>query len=525
MKKKVFTPTFVISASVSLILAIISLISTDTLSEILSAFQVVFAVEYGWLGQIIPLVCLVILFILGFSKKYGHIKLGGVDAKPEYSTFAWIGMLFTAAIGMGLMSFAVNEPLYAYLLSPGSIDAQPNIMEAAKQAMVTSMYHWGASTWAIGALAGLIVAYFVSRHNGRYLPGDAIIKAWPHKKWSKKLSSFINILACIAAAATISASMGIGVVQLTSGVSALFNLSESATDMLPYIFLILLTVFCLFSSTTKKIGKGMNIISNINIYVCIFVLVFVFVFGPTRFIFENVVQTFGAYISEFIPRSTDMFIFGTDQALATTGMSYLTSWDVVNNLFWVCWAPFMAVFIASISKGRTIKEFAIGTTIVPTVFMLLWNGGIGGISLLDTLLGEGQIAANVLERADLTFFMIIKSLPFSTIMTIVSIILLFMFLTTTITSASLSLGRMTDDDGLNPAPIRCAIWLILMACISLTSLVSASAGGADALATIKAIGSTFGYPYLFFFIMIIFAFLRRIRIDEMKNPTPRINKD
>lgn len=516
MKKKIFTNTFIISASISLVLAIISLINTDTLSSILSIFQVVFAVEYGWLGQIIPLICLIVLFYLGFSKKYGHIKLGGENSKPEYSTFAWIGMLFTGAIGMGLMSFAVNEPLYAYLLSPSAIDAQPNVMEAAKQAMVTSMYHWGASTWSIGALAGLVVAYFVSKHNGRYLPGDAILKTWPHKKWSKGLSNFINVLACIAALTTISASMGIGVVQLTSGMASLFNLSEFTTEILPYIFLAILAFFCILSSATKKVGKGMNIISNINIYVCIFVLIFVFVFGPTRFIFENIVQTLGSYIFEFIPRSTDMFIFGTDKALLTTGLSYLTSWDVVNNLFWICWAPFMAVFIASISKGRTLKEFAICTTIVPTIFMLLWNSGIGGISLLDTLIGEGQIAANVLERADLTFFMIIKSLPFSTVMTIISVILLFMFLTTTVTSAALSLGRMTDEEGLNPEPVRCVIWVILMTCISLTSLVSASNGGADALATIKSIGSVFGYPYLFFFIMIIFAFFRQIKIDENK---------
>lgn len=523
-KGKLFTPIFIASAGICLILAGASLISTQLLSDVLSVFQIVFAVEYSWIGQIIPLVCFAILLWLGLSKKYGHIKLGGASAKPEYSTFAWIGMLFTAAIGMGLMSFAVNEPLYAYMLAPNSLDVQPNVMEAAKNAMVTSMYHWGASTWAIGSIAGLIVAYFVNRHGGRYLPGDAILMAWPNKKWSKLTCDFVNILACVAAAATISASMGIGVVQLTSGVTELFKIPENIASILPYVFLFGLAIFCIIATSTKKVGKGMNVISNINVYVCLFVLAFAFVFGPTRFMFENVIQTAGAYIFEFIPRSTDMFIFGTDGALETTGMSYLTSWDVVNNLFWVCWAPFMSVFIASISKGRTFKEFAICTTIIPAIFMLLWNGGLGGISLLDTLLGEGRIAANVLERADLTFFLILESLPLTTIMTIISVILLFMFLSTTITSAALSLGRMTDDAGMNPAPIRCTVWILLMSCIALTSLVAAAAGGANALATIKAMGSTFGYPYLFFFIMSIFAFLRRLKLDEEKDPTVRISK-
>ncbi len=519
-KNTLFTPTFVISAGFCLILAVVSMISADMLGQIMQLFQVVFAIEYSWFGQILPLICIILLFSLGFSRKYGHIKIGGADAKPEYSTFAWVGMLFTAAIGMGLMSFAVNEPLYALLLAPNSADAASQ-MEAARAAMVTSMYHWGASTWAISAIAGMIVAYFVSRHGARYLPGDAILKTWPHKKWAKPMCSFINILACIAAAATISASMGLGVVQLTSGVSSLFGLSESMTTALPYIFLAALAALCIVASSTKKVGKGMNVISNVNVYVCLGILAFALIFGPTRFMFENIVQTAGAYIDQFIPRSTEMFVFGTDNAMTTTGMSYLTSWDVVNNLFWVCWAPFLAVFIASISKGRTFKEFAVFTTIIPTIFMLLWNGGLGGITLLDSILGDGAIADNVLVRPDMTFFMILDELPLTMIMTIIGVVLLFLFLATTVTSAALSLGRMTDAEGMNPQPLRCTVWVLLMTGIALTSLVAAAAGGADALVTIKAVGSTFGYPYLFFFMLIIFAFLRRLKLDEQLDPTRR----
>lgn len=528
--KDIFTPVFIIAGGISLVMAAISFVAPDLLSSFMTFLQTVFGMEYTWFAQMIPFLCMVLLIWLACSRKYGHIKIGGQLAKPEYSMFSWLGMLFTGSIGMGLIAFAVNEPLYAFYLSSACVDLGSTAegvskMAAAREAMATSMYHWGVSVWAIFAVAALGVGYFVTRHKGRYLPGDSIIKAWPKKKWTHPLATFINVLACICGATTISASIGIGVVQIATGIVNLWGLPEVFKSIIPFVALVLLVVVCVLAVSTKQMNKGMNIISNWNMYICIFVLVFAIVTGPTRYIFEQIVQTLGDYIMQLIPRSFQMFLHGTDLSAMGGGAPYKLSWDVVNNMFWVSWAPFMSVFIASISKGRTIRQYVAATLTIPATFMLIWNCTFGGISLLNTFNGDGSIAAQVMEDSTMTFFNILNTLPLAQIMTVLTVILLFFFLATTVTSCALALGRMTDRNGMEPSKTRCIAWLVLMSAIALVSLAAASVGGAEALVTVKSMGSTFAYPYLFFLVLTAVAFVRRLRLDELHRPTPRPGED
>lgn len=507
----IFTPIFVISALITAFFSMASLINPTKLSEVMTKIQTIFAINYGWFAMLIPILCMSLLIYLGVSKKYGHIVIGGQDAKPEYSMFSWIAMLFTSSIGMGIIYFGVNEPLYAYFLSPAATEAE-SVMEAAREAMGTAMYHWGVSVWAIFSVAGIVMAYFVYKHNSKFLPGDILLKAFHDKKWALPTSRFMNVLACVCSAMTIAATMGIGSVQVTTGIAGVFGLSESFKSVLPYIVLGILLAICLAASTTKTVGKGMNIIGNWNTWMAIGILVFAMIFGPTRYILEQVVQTFGTFITQLIPRNFQMFIFGNDP-------TYSVTWDVVNNMWWISWTPFMAVFIASISKGRTIRAFSLATMTIPVAFMLLWHCAFGGVALLDTIQGSGEVGANAMANADMTFFAVLRTMPFSNLTSIFTIILLMFFLATTVTSAALSLGRMTDPEGKTAAPFRCATWCILMATIALTGIFATSLGGNEALNAIKSLATTMSYPYMFFFILITTAFIRQLHRDEKANPT------
>ena len=360
------------------------------------------------------------------------------------------------------------------------------------------------------------MAYFVFKHHSRFLPGDVLGIAFQGKKWTSPLGTAINVLACVCSAMTIAATMGLGTVQITTGMTNVFGLEGGIVSIVPYIVLVTLLVICLLASTTKTVGKGMNIIGNINVYMAIGILIFAMVFGPTRYIFEQIVQTLGSLINQLLPRSFNMFIFSKDP-------SYSTSWDVTNNMWWIAWTPFMGVFIASISKGRSLQSFAVATMTIPVAFMLLWHCAFGAVALLNVIQGTGEVGMLAQTSADMTFFALLKTLPLPQLTTIFTVILLIFFLSTTVTSAALSLGRMTDRKGKEAKPVRCAVWTILMGAIALTGIFATTLGGNEALKGIRALATTMSYPYLFFFILTVTALLRRIRLDEKKTPTPNPN--
>ncbi|MEK3856311.1 BCCT family transporter [Cytobacillus sp. FSL H8-0458] len=504
-KTKIFTAIFIISALITALFSIFSLISPSALAKIMTFIQSLFATQYGWTAMLIPVLCMGFLVVLGISR-YGNIIIGGKNAKPDYSVFSWLAMLFTSSIGIGIIYFGVNEPLYAYYLAPNSTEA-PNKMEAAREAMGTALYHWGVSVWAIFSVVGLVMAYFVSKHNIRYLPGDVIEKSFGRRKWVPATKNTMNILAIVCSAMTIAATMGLGSVQISTGMKQVMNIGSSLQSVLPYLVLIILLIVCFFAATTKKVGKGMQVLGDWNVYLAILILLIAILFGPTRYILNQVVQLLGTYIDQLIPRNFDMFLFSNDP-------TYSTTWDVANNMWWISWTPFMGVFIASISKGRTIRQFAFATMTIPVMFMLIWHAAFGGIALLDAVLGAGKIAKHAMESPDMTFFAILQTMPWPKLTSIATIVLLIMFISTTVTSAALSLARMTDIEGKEADPVRSAVWVLLMTIIALTGIFATTLGGNDALNAVKSLATTLSYPYLFFFILMITAFIKQLMQDK-----------
>lgn len=506
-KNKVFTPLFIASGLITAVFAIWAMVDPSQLTLSLSKVQLFVVGNYGWFFMLIPVIFAFISLYFGLSKKYGHIKFGGQDAKPQFSTFSWLAMLFTAGIGVGIIYFGINQPLYAYYLSPMGIN-NPTIspMEAARNSMGMGVYLWGIGAWVIFSIAGLVVGYFAYKHNGKYLPGEAIRIGFKDKKWSNPFAKCIDVLSVVCAALTIAATIGLGVIQLSGALKMLYNVPENIVNMLPFILLAILFIMFTTAAVTP-LQKGMKFIGDVNMYMAIAITLFAMIFGPTRYIFEQIVDTFGTFVQTSVIQNFQMYIFSDLQ-------NFVYEWEATGWLWWISWTPFMGVFVASISYGRSIKEFVVASMTAPVGFMLIWLCTFGGSAMHNVMLGDGSLGQVGMTTPDLTFFKFLEMLPFSTITIIFTAILLLFFLATTCTGCSVSLSTMTDPEGKSSSPVRSAVWSLLMSLIAISAIVATLRGGNDAFNGIRALATTMTIPYLAFFLISISAFIKQIVVDN-----------
>ena len=504
--KRVFTKLFIVSVIITGIFSVWSLLDPQNMGTVMSKIQMFVSVMLQWFIKVLPMIIMVVCFVFAISKKYGNIKFGGPDAKTEFSTFSWLAMLFTASVGMGIIYFGVNESLYAYYLAPNGISGGFSKWEAAKNSMGIGLYHWGISAWAIFSMSGMAVGYFTFRHGTKYLPGEPILFAFKGRPWAKPVAYVMNVLGVVCSALTIATTMGLGSFQLATGARFITGVPIEETSSWPFIALGILFLISTAAAITP-LSKGMKWIGNLNIWMAIIIMVFVMIVGPTRYIFEQVIDVLGTQINTLISKNFEMFIF-------VDNPSYTIEWDVATLLWWISWTPFMCIFIASISKGRRIKDFFFATITIPVVFMILWLSTFAGTALLNAVEGDGQIAKYALENADQTFFALLATLPLSNITQVFTFILMIFFLATTCTSCSMSLSKMTDAEGKKIDPVRTAVWSFLMTLIAITAIVAASKGGAEGLYGIRALATTMALPYLFFYLLIMAAFIKQIRKDE-----------
>lgn len=501
--KKVFTPLFIYGAIGTAVFSIWSMLLPKQMGETMYMIQGYLAISLGWFIMALPVVFMGILIFLGVHPKYRNYKLGGPNAEPDYSTFSWLAMLFTASIGVGIIYFAVNGPIFAYLMAPTSGTDANTVYQGVKKALGISMFQWGPHVWSIFGVAGLTTGYFAYRHGTKFLPGEPLLKTFKNKKWSRPIAFTMNVIALVCSAMTIATTLGLGAGQLVKGIEIVKDITLGQSMMFLALFVLFVITAVLSILPT---GKGMRIIGDLNVFVALGILVFSFVFGPTRLILETIMQSINGYIEIFASKSFEMFLFSEKQA-------FLYEWEVSSIQWWLAWTPFMGVFVSSISRGRTLKEFVFSILLVPTVFMLLWLSVFGGIALQDLVMGSGTISAQAQISPELTFFAILEKLPLTGITTFVTLILIIMFLVTTVTSASLSLSRMTDLEGKTASPLRSFVWTVLVALIAVAAIVASQLGGNDALNGIRALATTMAFPYLFFFLLTLAALIKQIRID------------
>jgi glycine betaine transporter len=418
-----------------------------------------------------------VLLCIGLAlSKYGSVKLG--DQAPEFSTLSWLSMLFAAGMGTGLVFWGVAEPLTHYGGAPG---IEAHTPEAARQALTITALHWGLHAWAVYGLAALVLAYFGFRKKQPYLP-SAPLKASFTGRWVKPIGIGADTLAVVAVAFGVAGSVAMGILQLSTGIS-LTSGGGAEGSLTMDVGILAVLVVCYMASASTGLEKGIKWLSNINMSIAVLLMVFLLLVGPTGSLLRSFVTLLGDYISSLVSMSLRLYPYQESRG-------WVSGWTLTYFLWWIAWAPFVGVFIARISRGRTIREFVFGVLFAPTLFSLLWFAIFGGTGFFEEAESSG-LAAMVREDVTLALFALYERLPGTTVLTVTSLLLVFIFLVTSVDSATFVLGMMTSKGSLNPPANRKLAWGIVLGVMGGALMLSGEVDVIRALAIVGAIPFTF----------------------------------
>jgi choline/glycine/proline betaine transport protein len=406
---------------------------------------------FGWF-YILAANFFVIAMILIASSEFGKIRLGGPDALPEFSTFSWYAMLISAGMGIGLMFWSVGEPIFHYMTPSPMFDVPPSSAQSAQVALGLTYYHWGIHPWAIYALVGLSLAFFAYN---RGLP--LTIRSVFYPLLGEKIYGFwgniIDILSVLATLFGLATSLGLGVKQVASGLAYLFGTPNTVEVA---VILIAAITFLAVLSVAAGLDKGVKTLSQGNIYLAGAFMVFLCVVGPTVYIFKAFTQNIGFYIQN-LPQLS----FWVETYYGAEGSNWQNPWTIFYWGWWISWSPFVGMFIARISKGRTVREFILGVMIFPTLLSFLWMSAFGGSALWLQIAGGLNIADAVSKDVSTALFVMLEHFPLSQVTSMIGITLVVVFFVTSSDSGSLVVDHLTSGGKLDsPVPQR-IFWAVM----------------------------------------------------------------
>ncbi|MCJ8163398.1 BCCT family transporter [Pontibacter sp. E15-1] len=480
-------PVFWSSIVILVISIALVLIFREGAEAFFSEVQASVTANMGWLFILSVNVFVAFCLYMAFGK-FGGIRLGGKEAKPEFSTSSWFAMLFSAGMGIGLLFWSIAEPINHFQTPPLG---EPGTPAAARQAMNFTFLHWGFHAWAIYALVGLSLAYFTY---SRKLPLTIRSVFYPFlgERIHGVIGDIIDTLAVIATLFGLATSLGLGVKQVAAGLHHVFPVI--ASDVTTQIILIAVITGIATISVVTGVDKGVRILSEWNIRIALVLLLAVLILGPTVFILSSYVQNVGSYIGDFMQLSF------WNEAYSTR--NWQGGWTVFYWAWWISWAPFVGIFIARVSKGRTIREFVLGVLIVPSLLSFLWMTVFGSTALRDVLGGETAVAEAVTKDMSTALFVFFEQLPFSTALSIIGIILVAGFFVTSSDSGSLVVDSLTSGGRADsPVGIR-VFWALAEGGIAAVLLIG---GGLQALQTAVIIT---GLPFAIILLIMCYSLYR-----------------
>lgn len=441
-------------------------------------------VNIGWLFIIMASVFLIAMLILGFSR-FGAIRLGQDDERPEFSTPSWIAMMFASGMGIGLLFYGPYEPLAHYrdpsAIPPGS---QPHDMEAA---LSTTILHWGIHAWAMYAVVGLGIAYATFRLGKKQLISSAFIPLIGERRAEGWLGKLIDVLAIFSTVFGTSMSLAIGANQIAAGLDLSGLIAEPSLTVVLIIVAVLAVGY--LASAMSGVGRGVRIVSNVNMVMAGLMALFVLLGGYTIAILDIIPASFGAYLQNFFALSTR-----SAASQDGTAATWMGNWTIFWWAWWISWSPFVGMFLARISRGRTIREFVIGIIIVPTTVTVLWFGIFGGTALHLEQIGESIWGDGAPEAM---LFEMLHHLPMSNITSVLTMILLATFFITTADSASTVMGSMSQYGRVNPNPLITGLWGLLTTAVAVVLLTSGGEADGDLLSSVQTVIVAAGSPFLF----------------------------
>jgi choline/glycine/proline betaine transport protein len=401
--------------------------------------------SFGWLYILSANFFVIVMFLLAASK-YGKIRIGGPDALPEFSTLSWYAMLISAGMGIGLMFWSVAEPVFHFMTPSPMFAVAPSSPQSAQVALGLTYYHWGIHPWGIYALVGLSLAFFAYN---RGLPltirsvfypllGDRIYGVW---------GNIIDILSVLATLFGLATSLGLGVKQVSSGLHYLFGFPASTEFAILLIGVI--TFFAVLSIATG-LDRGVRILSIVNLYTAGAFMVFLLLVGPTVYILKAFTQNLGFYIQN-LPQLS----FWVETYYGAEGSKWQNPWTIFYWGWWISWSPFVGMFIARISKGRTVREFILGVMLFPTLLSFLWMSVFGGSAIWLQITGAADIAGAVASDVSTALFVMLKAFPLPQVSSFIGVLLVTVFFVTSSDSGSLVVDHLTSGGKLDsPVPQR-----------------------------------------------------------------------
>jgi len=485
-------------AIISLVVSV--LVSPDGVASVISTLRTFVTGQFTWLFVLYSLFAVAVCAWLIFSKLGSRVRLGGPDAKPEYSNFAWYSMLFACGQGIGLIFWSVAEPIMLREESPVVQTLGTNL---AGNGLVWSYFHWGFTAWAMYCVVAVCLAY--SHHNlGKTLTfREATVDMLP--EWSRGGAGVvIELLAIMATILGLSTSFGFAAMQFSSGLTSFTGLTSG-----PALWLVIIAGFGSVAAISAFFGinKGMRILSETNSVLSIVLVVAVFVFGPTLFIVSNVTESFGAYAANFVAMS-----FWTDAPSTTTTLaSWKDSWNGWWTVFIWCWviafSPFVAGFIARISRGRTLREFVIGVTIIPSLIVMLWIGVIGSAAIYYDDLGGRAISTAVGSDVSSGLFVMLDAMPIvGSLLMVVATVLVATYYVTSLDAGTYALADFVS------APKQSGPWfrVILVFSIASVTTVLLTLGGSAVVDTVQTGTIIGGAPFSIVILLMIVNTIRRL---------------
>jgi len=501
---------FPVSAALIGGFALLGILFTERVGEITGTVQNWIVTYFGWF-YIISVTGFLIYIIWLSLTKYGHVKLGANDDEPEFSWLTWFAMLFSAGMGIGLLYYSAAEPVMHFASPP--IPGQDEV-ETAIGAMNLTFFHWGLHPWAIYALVGLCLAYFSFRRN-RPLTIRAAFHPIVGDRVEGWVGNLIDIAAVVSTLFGVATSLGLGAMQVNSGLNAVFGVPVN-----PYVMVALIAgITCIATlSVISGLDVGIRRLSEMNMTIGIALCAFLFVAGPTLFILKNWVQSVGYYIQNLPATSLWTATF--------QGTEWQAGWTVFYWGWWIAWSPFVGMFIARISKGRTLREFVLGVLLVPTLLTFVWIGIFGGAALHLELQEEGSMSVAVNDNVAVALFQLFDAYPFGAVASLAAIVVIISFFVTSSDSGSLVIDIITAGGHLDPPVLQRIFWAVLEGVVAAVLLVAGYlAAGNDgdvtgALSALQTAAIATGLPFCVIVIFMAYSLVKGLQEETVIHEVP-----
>lgn len=491
-------PVFFGSLAIIAVFLAIGIVFPSQAEEIFGGLQSGILTNFGWLYLLAVGIVLIAMLLICFSR-FGNLKLGPDDSSPDFSFLSWIAMLFAAGMGIGLMFYGVGEPMTHYMLPP---TAEPRSVAAVREAMSVTFLHWGIHAWAIYAVVGLSLAYFGYRYN---LPLTTRSGLYPLLKGriNGPIGHAVDVFAIVGTIFGLATSMGVGVSQINAGLNFLIGVPVT-----PFVQLLIIGVVTGLAtiSVVSGLNTGVRILSEINLLVAICLMLFVLMAGPTAALFRDLVQNLGLYLDSLVLRTFNIYAYEPTP--------WIDAWTLFYWAWWISWSPFVGMFIARISRGRTVREFIIAVLFIPAGFTFIWMTVFGNTAIaLDAGVAGGALGTAIANDLSVGLFVFFTYLPFPTVTSTLAVILVGIFFVTSADSGSLVIDAIAAGGDTETTTLQRVFWCAFTGVVAAVLLLSGGVGALQSVTIASAL------PFIIVILALLWSLLTGMRADVAQQQT------